>query len=181
MSETITYRSKYFGERHTALMIVRSLAIWVTTLGMLAMMAAPAYFWGKDLSSTTIFTALFLLAMAQGCQALTLYLWTRPDVRQVIWDPNSLILTTCGYRLAKQFWSFGSIHSQLQIDLKDIREVTLHQGRGKFLQLKTRSGVIQISNDLQDLKDFAELIMNLVQSPPVPASEGDDRETPTST
>lgn len=166
MSEPITYPSRYFGQRHTALMIVRSLAIWVSTLGMLAVMAAPAYFWGKDLTSATVFTALFLLAMAQGGQAFTLYIWTKPDVRQVIWNPETLVLTTCGFRLAKRSWAFGSIQPQLDIPLSDIREVTLHQGRGKCLQLTTRQGIVRISNDLQDLDGLAELVMNVVQSPP---------------
>lgn len=159
-------------------MIVRSFAIWTTTLIMLALMAAPAYFWGKELSNTTIFAALFLLAMAQGCQALTLYVWTQPDERQVIWDPHSLTLTICGFRLCERFWTFGRIHPKLEIPLKDIREVTLHRGHGSFLQFKTRMGVVQVSNDLDDFEEFTELVMELVKNPPAPASESRD-STPT--
>ena len=166
MSEPITYHSQFYGQRHTALMVVRSLAIWISTVGMLTVMAAPAFFQGKEFSSSTVIGALVLFAIAQGFQTLTLLAWRIPDHRKVIWDPQSQVLTTFGFRVSSSVLWPGRMQPEFPLALREIREVTLQKGRGSHLRLKTNRGFLQLSSDLDRFTEMAELIINLVQSPP---------------
>lgn len=170
MSEPVIYLSNWFGKRHTALMIVRSLAIWVSTLMMLGLMAAPAYFHGKQVPGSTVIGALVLLAIAQAAQALTLYVWTKPDLRRVVWDHDTLVLTVCGFRVSKKFWSFGKVEPEFQLPLGDIREVTFERGYGSHLRFSTKRGFFCVSNDLSNFTQLKDLILDLVQNPPKPES-----------
>lgn len=137
---------------------------------MLGFMAAPAYFHGKQIHGATVIGALVLLAIAQSAQALTLYLWTKPDIRKVVWDHETLVLTAFGFRVSKKFWSFGKVESEFQLPLGDIREVTFEGGRGSHLRFLTNRGFLRVSNDLDDFVQLKDLILDLVQNPPVPKS-----------
>lgn len=149
-------------------MIVRSLAIWVSTLIMLALMAAPAYFHGREVAGTTVITALVLLAMAQAAQALTLYVWIKPDTRKVTWDPESQVLISFGFRVSQKFWSFGKVEREFRLPLREIQEVTFQQGRVSQLRFKTNLGFLLLTNDLQDFSRLKDLMMDAVQNQPLP-------------
>lgn len=166
VSEPVCFYSRTYGQRLTALMVIRSLAIWVSTLVMLSLMVAPALFHGKELGSHTLFGALILLVIAQVFQAFTLLAWRKPDLQRVVWDPESLSFVLDGYRLTQKFGSFGSVKFQWPLPLSDIIEVTLNRGYGTSLRLKTKQGFVQISNDLEKFDDLATLMMDLVQNPP---------------
>lgn len=166
VSEQVVFLSQWFGKRHTALMVVRSLAIWVSTLVMLAFMAAPAYFYGKEIAGATVITALVLLATAQAAQAFTLYVWTKPDHRKVIWDAETKVLTAFGWRVTQKFWSFGRAMPEFKLPLQEIREVTFQPGRGSQLRFTTNLGFLLLTGDLQDFSTLKDLVMDAVQNQP---------------
>ncbi|MEP3482073.1 MAG: hypothetical protein ABJZ55_22710 [Fuerstiella sp.] len=171
MSEQVVFLSQWFGKRHTALMIVRSLAIWISALMMLAVMAAPAYFHGKEFSGATVITALVLLATAQAAQALTLYVWTKPDHRKVIWDPETKVLTAFDWRVTQKFWSLGRAVPEFQLPLQEIREVTFQPGRGSQLRFTTNLGFLLLTGDLRDFSTLKDLMLEAVQNQPKRASK----------
>lgn len=172
VAEQVVFLSQWFGKRHTALMIVRSLAIWVSTLMMLALMAAPAYFHGKEISRPTVITALVLLATAQAAQALTLYVWTKPDLRKVIWDPEAKVLTAVGWRVTQKFWSFGKVVPEFRLPLQEIQEVTFQPGTSSQLRFTTNLGFLLLTSDLKDFSTLKDLMMDEVQNQPAAASAG---------
>lgn len=154
-------------------MIVRSLAIWISTLVMLALLAAPVYFQGKPIQGSTVLGALVLLAIAQSAQAFTLYLWTKPDLRKVIWNPETLVLTAVGFRVSKKFWSFGTSKSEFNLPLKEIREVTFESGPNSHLRFTTNLGFLRLTDELRDFQQLKDLMLELVKNPPVPTSGSD--------
>lgn len=172
VSEQVVFLSQWFGKRHTALMIVRSLAIWISALVMLALMAAPAYFRGKEVAGATVITALVLLAMAQAAQAFTLYVWTKPDIRKVIWDPKTKVLTTFGWRVSQKFWSFGTVKPEFSLPLREVREVTFQPGRGSHLKFTTNLGFLLLTSDLDGFSTLKDLMLDAVQNQPDSAPTG---------
>ena len=146
------------------MMVIRSSAIWVSVVVMLAFIVGPAYFRGKAISGGTVISALMVLALGQAAQAVTLYLWTLRDARKVVWDPENRILTSFGFRVSQKFWTFGKVKAEFSLPLNEIQEVTFEPGRVSQLKFKTNQGFLLLTSDLDGFVQLKDLMLDAVQN-----------------
>lgn len=155
---TMEFRSRTFGQRLTAVLIVRSVAVWVFVLLICTMVTLPIVQHGKPLRVIDIALLLGLPAIGGFIQWLIVRSWKNVDQRKVAWDASSDTLSVWHHRLTSSPMSLGTVVDRIDLALSDVRSMRVLKGRGTQLRLHTSKGFLCLTNDLQSFDRLCEIV-----------------------
>lgn len=152
------FRSRYYGQRLTPLLIVQSAAIWVSVLLFAVLMLTPVLQHGRPLDGGRLGGLLLLVAAGAALQCLAVKTWRRTDDRKVKWDAENRTLAVFGFRLTSSMLSPGRRVERVELSPDDLLSMQVLRGRGTQLRLHTTKGFLCLTNDLQSFDELCDLV-----------------------
>ena len=157
-NEVLRFRSRYYGTSPVGLYRVRSLAIWLVVVGILAVAGHVDFRKGNAAGVRFYGLAVAVIVAGAILQRFALVAGKTIDVRQLTWAPNDRLLTVFQHRFTTHFLSFGEITDQVVLSISDILSATVVTGRGRHLRLHTTRGFVSVSNDIENFDMLCTLI-----------------------
>lgn len=152
------FRSRYYGQRLTPLLIVQSAAIWVSVLLFVVLILTPVLQHGRPLDAGRLTGLLVLPAAAAAFQWLAVRTWRRTDDRKVTWDAENRTLAVFGFRLTSSMLSPGRRVERVELSADELLAMKVVRGRGTQLRLHTTKGFLCLTNDLQAFDELCDLV-----------------------